>query len=73
MTRISDPAILIPRALDGDRRSLARLITLVEDGRPVGVLDLDSTTPGRFDEEDREGLLLVVRLLEEARSGSLQI
>lgn len=32
MTRITDPAILIPNALDGDRRSLARLITIVENG-----------------------------------------
>lgn len=34
MARITDPAILIPLARDGDRRALARLITLVEnDGR----------------------------------------
>lgn len=32
MVRISDPAILIPRARDGDRRSLARLISIVENG-----------------------------------------
>ncbi len=32
MTRISDPAILIPKAQAGDRRSLARLITIVENG-----------------------------------------
>ncbi|MDX2345144.1 MAG: methylmalonyl Co-A mutase-associated GTPase MeaB [Acidimicrobiia bacterium] len=32
MARISDPAILIPKAIAGDRRSLARLITIVENG-----------------------------------------
>ena len=35
MARISDPAILIPKARAGDRRSLARLITLVENGDQV--------------------------------------
>ena len=32
MARISDPAILIPDARDGDRRALGRLITIVENG-----------------------------------------
>lgn len=32
MARISDPAILIPAARDGDRGALARLITIVENG-----------------------------------------
>jgi LAO/AO transport system kinase len=36
MARISDPAILIPKARDGDRRSLARLISLVEEGGRAG-------------------------------------
>ncbi len=37
MARITDPAVLIPSAQAGDRRSLARLITLVEDGEsPAG-------------------------------------
>jgi LAO/AO transport system kinase len=36
MARISDPAILIPKARDGDRRSLARLITLIEEGGETG-------------------------------------
>lgn len=35
MARITDPAILIPSARQGDRRALARLITLVENGGPV--------------------------------------
>ncbi|MDJ0960422.1 MAG: methylmalonyl Co-A mutase-associated GTPase MeaB [Acidimicrobiia bacterium] len=36
MARITDPDLLLPRARSGDRRALARLITLVEDGRPEG-------------------------------------
>jgi len=36
MARVSDPAILIPYARGGDRRSLARLITLVEEGGGTG-------------------------------------
>jgi len=34
------------------------------DGEVIGVLDLDSHRPARFDDEDREGLEGVVRLLE---------
>ncbi len=36
MARITDPDVLLPRARAGDRRALARVITLVEDGRPEG-------------------------------------
>lgn len=35
------------------------------DGEIVGVLDIDSPLVGRFDEEDREGLTKVVRVVEE--------
>ena len=35
------------------------------DGRPIGVLDLDSHRPGHFDEIDRVGCESVVRLLEQ--------
>lgn len=35
------------------------------DGRPIGVLDLDSHRPGHFDEIDRVGCETVVRLLEQ--------
>jgi LAO/AO transport system kinase len=36
MARITDPTVLVPRARAGDRRALARLITLVENARPEG-------------------------------------
>lgn len=32
MARITDPGVLLPRARSGDRRSLARLVTIVENG-----------------------------------------
>ena len=39
-----------------DPDSRAELVVpLVEDGSVLGVLDLDSPTPGRFDEDDRRG------------------
>ena len=36
-----------------------------EDGRLMGVLDIDSPIPARFDEKDREGLELFVKTLEK--------
>ena len=34
-------------------------------GKVVAVLDIDSPVPGRFTEEDRDGLLKIVQILEE--------
>lgn len=36
-----------------------------KDGKVWGVLDIDSPLIGRFDEEDKEGLCLVVAVIEE--------
>lgn len=33
-------------------------------GRVAGVLDMDSQLLGRFDEEDRQGLLEIVKVIE---------
>ena len=41
------------------------VVPLIESGRVLGVLDLDSPEPGRFDSEDAEGLGALVRLLLE--------
>jgi GAF domain-containing protein len=41
------------------------VVPLVRAGRLLGVLDLDSPLPGRFDEHDREGLELLVRVFLE--------
>lgn len=35
------------------------------DGKIIGVLDIDSPKNARFDDEDREGLLAFVKILEE--------
>lgn len=41
------------------------VLPLPAGGRVVGVLDIDSTSFARFDEEDREGLTCLARILEE--------
>jgi L-methionine (R)-S-oxide reductase len=38
------------------------VVPLVRDGQVLGVLDLDSPTPSRFDDADREGCEELVRL-----------
>ena len=52
-------------ACDANSRSEI-VIPLVQQGRLLGVLDLDSPSPARFDEEDRLGLSAIVELLLEA-------
>lgn len=47
-----------------DANSRSELVTpLIRDGRILGVLDLDSPTPGRFDGEDQAGLERLVAVL----------
>ena len=38
------------------------VVPLVKEGRLIGVLDLDSPRPARFDEEDRRGLEALVEV-----------
>jgi L-methionine (R)-S-oxide reductase len=48
------------------------VLPLVQDGRLLGVLDLDSPTLARFDDEDRQGLQAAVNvLLNSAQLGRL--
>jgi L-methionine (R)-S-oxide reductase len=42
------------------------VVPLIKDGRILGVLDLDSPHPNRFDEEDRVGCERLVRIYLEA-------
>lgn len=42
------------------------VIPLHQNGRVVAVLDIDSPVPGRFDEEDRNGLEDFAHILEQA-------
>lgn len=47
-----------------DAASRSELVTpIIQDGRILGVIDLDSPTPGRFDAEDEAGLAAIARLL----------
>ncbi len=38
------------------------VVPLIKDGRVLGVLDLDSPNPNRFDDEDREGCEKIVQI-----------
>jgi L-methionine (R)-S-oxide reductase len=49
-------------ACDADSRS-ELVVPLVVDGRIVGVIDLDSPTPARFDAEDAAGCEALARLI----------
>ena len=42
------------------------VLPIRQDGRIVGVLDIDSPLLARFDEEDKEGLQKLVEILEKA-------
>ena len=42
------------------------VVPLIKDGRVIGVLDLDSPNPNRFDEEDREGCERLVQIYLDA-------
>jgi GAF domain-containing protein len=49
-----------------DAASRAEIVVpLIQSGKLLGVLDLDSPEPGRFDREDAAGLEMLVRLLLE--------
>lgn len=41
------------------------VLPIHKDGKVWGVLDIDSPILGRFDEEDRDGLVQVVKVIEE--------
>jgi GAF domain-containing protein len=45
------------------------VVPIVAGGRLVGVLDLDSPVPGRFDEEDVAGCVKLIQRLETALAG----
>ncbi len=44
------------------------VVPLHQDGRVIGVLDIDSPVPDRFTEEDRKGLEQAAHVLEEMLS-----
>ena len=81
MARISDPAVLLPRALGGDRRSLARLITIVENGGTAAtdVLALvfpaggSAWTTGLTGAPGAGKSTLTDRLIEQIRTGDTEV
>ena len=53
-----------------DAASRAELVVpIVAAGSLIGVLDLDSPTPGRFDKEDEEGCVILIQRLAERLAG----
>ena len=40
------------------------VVPIISDGALIGVLDLDSPTPGRFDDEDAAGCAVLIQRLE---------
>ena len=63
-TQLVDDVFAFPGhiACDADSRS-ELVVPIVHDGRLIGVLDLDSPSPARFDAEDAAGCEALVRLL----------
>ena len=45
------------------------VVPIVADGHLLGVLDLDSPVPGRFDQEDVSGCVKLIQRLETALAG----
>jgi GAF domain-containing protein len=45
------------------------VVPIVADGRLLGVLDLDSPVPGRFDQEDVSGCVKLIQRLKTALAG----
>ncbi len=70
MAAASGAAVIVPDvhefpghiACDPDSRS-ELVVPLVRDGEVVGVLDLDSPVPARFDDEDRAGVERLAAIL----------
>jgi L-methionine (R)-S-oxide reductase len=53
-----------------DAASRAELVVpILVEGRQIGVLDLDSPTPGRFDKEDEEGCVILIQRLGSRLGG----
>jgi GAF domain-containing protein len=55
-------------ACDADSRS-ELVVPLIRDGAVIGVIDLDSPEPGRFDADDQRGIEAVARVYLAASDG----
>jgi GAF domain-containing protein len=64
--------LAFPGHIACDAASRAELVVpILAGGALVGVLDLDSPTPGRFDKEDAEGCVILIQRLE-GRLGAME-
>jgi len=66
-TQIVDDVHAFPGHIPCDDRSRSEVVVPIHDaeGRPIGVLDVDSHRESHFDEVDGEGCRLIVEILEE--------
>jgi GAF domain-containing protein len=66
-TVVVDDVEAFPGHIPCDERARSEIVVPVNgtDGRPTGVLDVDSHNTAHFDDVDREGYESIVRMLEE--------
>ena len=66
----SDPVQAFPGHIACDAASRSEIVVpLLKDGRLLGVLDLDSPFPGRFDAADQAGLERIAAILAASSHG----
>jgi len=66
-TQLVEDVHAFPGHIACDAASRSELVVpLVRNGTLVGVLDLDSPVPARFDVEDQQGIEAIARLFEES-------
>lgn len=68
-TSVVEDVHAFPGHIACDAASRSELVVPVfgKDGEVIGVFDLDSPLPGRFDAVDAEGIESLVRILEQSR------
>ncbi len=66
-TQVVSDVRAFPGHIACDERTRSEVVVPIRDanGRPIGVLDIDSHRPAYFDDIDGEGFELIVRLLEK--------
>ena len=62
--QLVDDVNAFPGHIACDSASASELVVpLVHDGKLIGVIDLDSPSPARFDEADRDGIVALAAML----------
>ncbi len=69
-TSVVEDVHAFPGHIACDAASRSELVVPIfgKDGEVIGVFDLDSPLPGRFDAVDAEGIESLVRILEQSRA-----